>query len=94
MGDLVGSLNKFVKDTDPLKDGIDDMFSIKDPGNVTAPTPPAPPENDPESIAARDSLVAEERRKRVAAGKVGTNPTGGLGLTSPSGAVAKQLLGA
>ena len=95
---MANAIKDLQKQFDPLgfmaSNWGDSVLGIKKPEDIQAPEAPTPPAIDPNSSAERDAKVLEDRRRRILASKAMTNPTGGLGVTSGSGAVAKTLLGA
>lgn len=95
MANALDQLVELKKKWDPIGYATtDELLGIKKSENVQVPNAPLPPAIDPNAQMQRDAKALEDRRRRVLASKAMTNPTGSLGVTGNSGAVAKQLLGA
>lgn len=76
-----------------LSSMMDPLHLFGDSKAHDVPAAPLPPATNADDIAARDVAATEERRRRLAAGRRSTNPTGGLGDTSSPSLAAKSLLG-
>ena len=90
----MGLLKKAFKVFSPLKLAAG-LFKGMMPKAPKMPDPaPAAPANDAAATAERERLAEEERLRRIALGRMSTNPTGGLGDTSAPNLAGKALLGA